>query len=317
MAQAIRRQTVTAQRGLGRGERREALTGWLFAMPWIIGFVVFTAGPMLYSVYTSFTEYNIIAAPKWIGLRNYTRLFNDPNFYISMRNTMWMVVFKTPLVIVISIAIALLLNIELPGGKAFRTIFYLPNVLAGVAAVFLWRWILAPQGLLNQGLGVFGINGPAWFVDPQWTKPGLVVMGMWWIGGNVLIYLASLKGIPRSMYEAAEIDGATGWKSTWHITLPLLSPTIFFQIVTGIIGAFQIFSTALIITGTESAQGGPGQSLLFYVLYLYNRAFGRVGRGGFQMGYAAAMAWVLFIIILAVTAFQLWAAKRWVHYETD
>ena len=145
---------------------------------------------------------------------------------------------------------------DMPGGKTFRTIFYLPNVLAGVAAVFLWRWILAPKGLLNQGLAIFGIDGPAWFVDPQWTKPGLVVMGMWWIGGSVLIYLASLKGIPRSMYEAAEIDGATGWKSTWHITLPLLSPTIFFQVVTGIIGAFQIFSTALIIIGNDATRAG-------------------------------------------------------------
>ena len=317
MAQAIQRQAATTRQKLGRGARREAMTGWMFALPWIIGFLLFTAGPMVFSIYTSFTDYNIIADPKWVGTRNYTRLFNDPNFYISLRNTFWMVIFKTPLVIVVSIAIALLLNMDLPGGKAFRTIFYLPNVLAGVAAVFLWRWILAPEGLLNNGLAVFGIDGPAWFVDPQWTKPGLTVMGMWWIGGNVLIYLASLKGIPRSMYEAAELDGATGWKSTWYITLPLLSPTIFFQVVTGIIGAFQIFSTALIITGAESAQGGPGQSMLFYVLYLYNRAFGRVGRGGFQMGYAAAMAWVLFVIILAVTLFQLWAAKRWVHYETD
>lgn len=317
MAQAIQRQAVVPRQKLGRSGRREAVTGWLFAAPWIIGFVVFTAGPMLYSLYTSFTRYNIIAAPRWVGTENYTRLFRDPNFYDSLANTMWMVVFKTPLVIVVSIAIALLLNMDLPGGKAFRTIFYLPNVLAGVAAVFLWRWILAPDGLLNQGLSVFGLRGPGWFVDPQWTKPGLVVMGMWWIGGNVLIYLASLKGIPRSMYEAAEIDGATGWKSTWYITLPLLSPTIFFQIVTGIIGAFQIFSTALIIIGNEPNKGGPGNSMLFYVLYLYNRAFGRQGAGGFQMGYAAAMAWVLFAIILAITLFQLWAAKRWVHYETD
>ncbi len=301
----------------GPRERREAMTGWLFAMPWIIGFIVFTAGPMLFSVYTSFTRYNIIASPRWVGLQNYTRLFNDPNFYTSLYNTFWMVIVKTPIVVIVSIVIALLLNMDVPGAKTFRTIFYLPSVLAGVAAVFLWRWILAPSGILNRALENIGLNGPAWFVDPAWTKPGLTIMGMWWIGGNVLIYLASLKGIPRSMYEAAEIDGATGWKSTWYITLPMLSPTIFFQVVTGLIGAFQIFSTALIITGTESAQGGPGRSLLFYVLYLYNRAFGRTGAGGFQMGYAAAMAWVLFVIILAITAVQLWFAKRWVHYETD
>jgi multiple sugar transport system permease protein len=317
MARAIPRQTAASGRPFWTTDRREALAGWLFAAPWIIGFIVFTAGPMLFSVYTSFTRYNITTPPEWVGTQNYVRLFNDPNFYTSLRNTFWMVIFKTPLVVLASIAIALLLNMDLPGGKTFRTIFYLPNVLAGVAAVFLWRWILAPNGLLNRGLAVFGIDGPAWFVDPQWTKPGLTLMGMWWIGGNVLLYLASLKGIPRSMYEAAEIDGATGWKSAWYITLPMLSPTIFFQVVTGIIGAFQIFSTALIITGTDSAQGGPGRSLLFYVLYLYNRAFGRTGVGGFQMGYAAAMAWVLFIIILAVTAVQLWFAKRWVYYESD
>jgi len=316
MAQSIRR-TATTVRPFWTAERREAMTGWLFAAPWIIGFLLFTAGPMLFSAYTSFTRYNITQAPRWVGLDNYERLFRDPNFFISLQNTFWMVIVKTPLVVVVSIVIALLLNMDLPGAKTFRTIFYLPNVLAGVAAVFLWRWIMAPEGLLNRGLGVFGIDGPAWFVDPQWTKPGLTIMGMWWIGGNVLIYLASLKGIPRSMYEAAEIDGATGWKSTWFITLPMLSATIFFQVVTGIIGAFQIFSTALIITGTESAQGGPGRSMLFYVLYLYNRAFGRTGTGGFQMGYAAAMAWVLFIIILLVTAVQLWFAKRWVYYETD
>jgi multiple sugar transport system permease protein len=320
MARVIPRQAAVSEKPFWNTERRESFTGWLFASPWIIGFIVFTAGPMLFSVYTSFTRYNITSPPQWIGTRNYVNLFNDPNFYVSLRNTFWMVAFKTPLVVVVSIAIALLLNMDLPGGKAFRTIFYLPNVLAGVAAVFLWRWILAPQGLFNRGLGLFGIEGPAWFVDPQWTKPGLVVMGMWWIGGNVLIYLASLKGIPRSMYEAAEIDGATGWKSTWYITLPMLSPTIFFQVVTGIIGVFQIFSTALIITGTAAGQGGPGKSLLFYVLYLYARAFNLPGsgsKGTLEMGYGAAMAWILFIIILAVTMVQLWFAKRWVYYESD
>lgn len=296
---------------------REELTGWLFVLPWLIGLVLFTAGPMLYSLYTSFTQYNIIAEPRWIGSENYERLFADPMFYKALENTFWMVIIKTPVVMVLSFGLAMLLNMDLPGDRTFRTIIYLPNVLSGVAAVFLWQWILAPRGLLNAGLDTIGINGPGWFVDPLWTKPGMVVMGTWWIGGNVLIYLAGLKGIPKELYDAAAIDGAVGWDRIRHVTLPLLSPTLFFEVVTNIIGTFQIFTTALILSGTQSALGGPGQSMLFYVLYLYNRAFGRVGQGGFQMGYASAMAWVLFLIILAVTAFQLWLSRRWVYYESE
>lgn len=320
MAQALQRQGTTVNRSFWHPGRREALVGWLFAAPWIIGFLLFTAGPMLFSLYASFTRYNLTTAPRWVGIGNYSALFNDPFFYKSLYNTFWMVIIKLPIVVVVSIAIALLLNMELPGGKFFRTVFYLPNVLAGVAAVFLWKWILMPNGILNRALAIFGITGPGWFVDPAWTKPGLVVMGMWWIGGNILIYLAGLKGIPQTLYEAAEIDGATGWSKTWHITLPLLSPTIFFQIVTGIIGTFQIFSTAFILTsggGQDVALGGPSQSLLFYVLYLYNRGFGKIGQGGFQMGYASAMAWILFAIILVITVVQLWFSKRWVFYETE
>ncbi len=298
---------------------REELVGWLFAMPWILGFLLFTVGPMLYSLYTSFTKYNIIADPRWIGLENYQDLFfNDPLFYKSLSNTFWMVIVKTPLVIVVAIALALLLNVEIPGGKFFRTIIYLPNVLSGIAAIFLWQWILAPNGLFNVALAEFGIRGPGWFVDPSWTKPGMVIMGMWWIGGNVLIFLAGLKGIPKELYEAADIDGADGWQKIRYITLPLLSPTIFFEVVTGIIGTFQIFTTAFILIGSKNSPVGElGQSMLFYVLYLYDRAFGKIGQGGFQMGYASAMAWVLFIIILVITFVQLRLAKRWVHYETE
>ncbi|MGH2544579.1 MAG: carbohydrate ABC transporter permease, partial [Ardenticatenaceae bacterium] len=198
-------------------------------------------------------------------------------------------------------------------------LIYMPNVLSGVAAIFLWKWILAPDGLLNRGLGIFGINGPGWFVDADWTKPGMVVMGMWWIGGNVLIYLAGLKGIPKSLYEAAEIDGAGDWAKMRYVTLPLLTPTIFFQVITGIIGTFQIFTTAYVLVGTgaDALTGGPGQSLLFYVLYLYRRAFGQLGPAGFQMGYASALAWILFIIILIVTFIQLRLANRWVYYESE
>jgi multiple sugar transport system permease protein len=228
-----------------------------------------------------------------------------------------MVLYKTPIVMVAALGIAMLLNLNLPGERLFRTIIYFPTVLAGVASIFLWQWILSPRGLLNEGLAVLGINGPGWFVDPHWTKPGLIVMGMWFIGTNVLIYLAGLKGIPRQLYEAAEIDGANAWNRMRHITLPMISPAIFFEVITGIIGTFQIFTTAYIISGTRSHFGGPQQSMLFYVLYLYNRAFGRVGPKGLQMGYAAALAWILFIIILLVTAIQLIGARRWVHYESD
>jgi multiple sugar transport system permease protein len=305
-------------RSAGRFLSREGIMGWLMASPWIIGFLLFTAGPMLFSLYASFTDYNIIAAPRWIGTHNYENILtNDPMFWRSLSNTFWLVIFKVPIVLAVSLGIALLLRRRLPGNKLFRAIIYLPNVFSGIATIFLWQWILAPQGLFNQSLSVFGIDGPAWFTDPNWTKPGLIVMGMWWIGGNVLIFLAGLNDIPKEMYEAASIDGANAWTQLWRITLPLLTPTIFFQMVTLIIGTFQIFATAYIIAGQNSALGGPGQSLLFYVLYLYNRAFGRVGVGGLQMGYASALAWILFLIILAITFVQLRLARRWVYYESE
>lgn len=316
MAITAERSKTAQPRPFLRPAIRAELAGWLFASPWIIGFILFTAAPMIFSIYASFTQYNITTPPKWIGLGNYRALLQDPLFYTGLKNTFWMVIVKTPIVIVVSISMALLLAMDVPGGRFFRTIFYLPNVLAGVAAVFLWKWILAPDGLLNRGLAVIGItNGPAWFSDPAWTKPGLVVMGMWWIGGNVLIYLAGLKGIPKELYEAGSLDGAVGWAKFRYITLPMLSPTIFFQVVTGVIGAFQIFSTAFIISNSDPFYAR--QSLLFYVLYLYYRAFGKLGPSGFQMGYASAMAWILFVIIMAFTLFQLWLSRRWVYYESE
>ena len=317
----------SAGHAAGRPRRRkrllhgEALTGWLFVTPWIVGFSAFTLGPMLFSLYASFTEYNIIRAPEWVGLQNFREIFLDDRFFwISLQNTFWMVGVKTPIVIVVALTIAVLLNMNLPGTRAFRTIVYLPAVLSGVAAIFLWEWILEPNGLLNSGLDVFGIRGPAWFSDAAWTKPGMVVMGLWWIGTDVIIYLASLRGIDPTLYEAAEIDGAGGWAKNWYITVPLLTPTTFFLIITSIIGTFQIFTTAYIITTdpTVTTLGGTEHSLLFYVLYLYKYAFGDSsvpGTSGLAMGYASALAWILFVIILVITVIQLRLAKRWVHYE--
>jgi multiple sugar transport system permease protein len=293
--------------------RREAAYGYLFALPFIVGFLSLTLGPMLFSLYASFTEYGIVTAPKWIGLENYNEIFRfDEKFRISLRNTVFYVMIKTPLAISLALGLAMLLNMNIPFKAFFRTIFYLPTVLTGVAAVFLWVWVLNPTGLLNRGLGLVGINGPNWFYDPNWSKPGLVVMAMWYVGGPMLIFLAGLNGIPVQLYEAAEIDGAGALRRFWSVTIPMLSPTIFFLVVTNIIGAFQVFTSAYVVSTTAgTVAGDPAQSLLFYEVYLYERAFKNL-----EMGYASALAWILFAIVMAITGLQLWLAKKWVHYET-
>lgn len=294
--------------------RREAITGYLFAMPFIFGFLALTLGPMLFSLYASFSDYNVTSAPKWIGMDNYEYILTkDDRFRKSLGNTAYYVALKTPLVILTSLTLALLMRVEVPGRRVFRTLYYLPSVLTGVSTIFLFIWVLSPTGLLNSGLNAIGITGPNWFFDPQWTKPGLVVMQLWMIGTPILIMLAGLNGIPRDLYEAADIDGAGPWSKFWKITIPMLSPTLFFLVVTEIIFAFQVFNSAYVISTTVGtrAAGEPAQSLLFYEVYLYLRAFRDL-----QMGFASALAWILFAIIMAVTGFQLWLSKRWVYYET-
>jgi multiple sugar transport system permease protein len=291
--------------------RREALTGYLFASPWIIGFLFLTLGPMLFSLYASFTTYDIVNAPHWIGLANYNFIFHhDPDFPTALQNTFVYVLMKTPIVISVALFIAILMNQNVPGVKFFRTIFYMPTVITGVAAIFLWIWVLSPTGILNSGLGYLHISPKNWFYDPSWSKPGLVIMGTWYIGSPVLILLAGLTGVPKHLYEAAEIDGAGMFRKFWNVTLPMLSPTLFFIVLTNIIGAFQVFNSAFVISTTAgSAPGDPQQSLLFYEVYLY------VHFKALEMGYACALAWILFAIILAVTLFQLWLSRKWVYYE--
>jgi multiple sugar transport system permease protein len=293
-------------------DRREALIGYLFLLPWIVGFLGLTLGPMLFSLYASFTQYNIVSAPKWTGFYNYGLILKtDSDFRIALFDTFWYVIVRTPVHLVVALILALLLNLKLRGTNLFRTIFYSPTVLGGVSAIFLWIWILNPQGLINRGLGVFHIPGPNWFYDPTWSKPGLVIMSLWQIGGAMVIFLAGLNAIPRTLYEAGQIDGATGWTRFWRITLPLLSPSIFFLVVVNIIGGFQVFNQAYVVSTTTSANpGDPAKSLLFYEILIYLHAFKNL-----EMGYATALSWILFVIVMAITVFNLWLSRRWVYYE--
>jgi multiple sugar transport system permease protein len=298
--------------------RREALTGYLFALPWIFGFLTLLLGPMLFALYASFTRYNVVSDPQWIGLNNYAFIFTqDERFRIALTNQLYYVAVKTPVVIVAALLLAMLLNVDVPGQRLFRTIVYMPTIVSGVAMVYLWVWVMNPEGLLNRGLDLVGIRGPNWFYDPAWTKNGLVVMQLWVLGNSVLLLLAGLKGIPRHLYEAAEIDGAGAWSKFWNVTVPMLSPTLFYVIVTSIIFAFQAFDHPYVISSIVGGQGGsvgnpgdPAQSLLFYEIYLFLRAFRDL-----EMGFASALAWILFVIIMAFTAIQFWISRRWVHYE--
>lgn len=292
---------------------QEGITGWMFVLPWVIGFLTFGLGPMIFSLYVSFTRFDIVNPPKWIGLTNYQFIFqHDPNFPVSLYNTIWLVVIKTPIVMVGSLILALLLNQKIPGQRIFRTIYYMPVVITGVAAIFLWVWLLYPRGLVNEVLTWLHLQGPLWFFDPSWTKPAMVFMGMWYIGGGMLLLLAGLNGIPQQLYEAADVEGAGPFRKFFNITIPMLSPTLFYMVLTNIIGGFQVFNSAYVIStssGVGTNPGDPQKSLLFYEVNLF------VHFKSLEMGYASALAWILFVIILAITLFQLWLGKRWVYYE--
>jgi multiple sugar transport system permease protein len=297
------------KKGLSR-KAKDNLAGYLFISPWIIGFIGLTLGPLLFSLAASFTDYNITSKMNFVGLDNFKRMFTmDDLFRTSLYNTLYYVIFSVPLTTAGAILLGVLLNQKVKGMKVFRTIYYLPAVLSGVAVYFLWMQLLSPStGLVNTMLSWFGIEGPAWLFDPEWTKPALLLMKMWSVGGGMLLYLASLQGVSSQMYEAADIEGATSWQKFFHITLPMISPIIFFDVITSTIGSFQIFQEAYVMT--ENGSGGPGNSLLFYNLHMWNNAF-----EVFNMGYASAMAWLLFIIVMILTVVNMKLGKRWVHYE--
>jgi multiple sugar transport system permease protein len=293
---------------LRRQHRRDF---WLFLSPWIIGFVLFGAGPIIASLFLSFTDYDIFNRPNWVGMANYHKLLaDDPLIYKALWNTLFYTVFAVPLGAASALLMAVLLNQKIRGVSIWRTVYYLPTVVSGVAMAVLWRWIFNPEvGLLNTLLRpllrLFNLPDPSWLVDPHLIKPAYVMMSMWGVGGSMIIFLAGLQSIPRHLYEAAEIDGAGRWGQFRHVTLPMLTPAVFFVLTMGIIGSFQIFTQAYVMTGR-----GTDNAALYYVLYLFDQAFRY-----FRMGYAAAMAWALFVVVLAVTVIQFRLARRWVYYE--
>jgi multiple sugar transport system permease protein len=307
----------TIPRRRGGLRRRQAIYGYLFISPWIIGFLAFTAFPMIYGGYLSLTDYDGLTSPSWVGLDNYTRVFNgsDPLVTKSLSNTVWYVAVAVPATLVVGLALAMLLNQPVRGIALFRTLFYVPSVVPVVASIAILSWVFHGRfGLLNVLLDKVGIIGPGWLTDPAWIKTTVVLWTVWGVGGTMIIYLAGLQAIPQQLYEAAEIDGAGVIRRFFSITIPMLSPTILFNLVVGVINSFQVFIPALLLSGNDqfTPAGGPLNSLLFYVLYVWQNAFVY-----FRMGYAAALSWLLFLVVLLVTFVLFRFSRNLVYYETD
>ncbi len=295
------------QQSLSRRFRRN-LPGYLFILPWLIGFVVFTMGPFIASLYLSFTDWRILGTPNWVGFDNYRRILTtDQLFRITLKNTVYYAIFHVIAINVVSLALAQLLNQKLRGFVLFRTLFYLPTVTSGVATALVFSLMFnGNTGLINAALRLVGIKGPNWLFSETWTMPALITISIWDLGVPMLIYLAALQNVPIELNEAAMIDGANRWQRFRNVLLPLISPTIFFNVMVSVIGSFKVFTLAKVIT-----EGGPANSTLFYVLYLYRQAFESL-----RMGYATALGWILFLIIFALSGIQILASRRWVYYES-
>lgn len=294
---------------MSKGERKKMIIGLLFVSPWLLGFIIFYIYPFLASIYYSFTVYHIISPPEFVGLRNYADLITrDPLFVKSIVNTLYYAGISLPLGIIMGVIIALMLNTKIKGMVFFRTIFFLPVIVPFAAHAILWKWILHPKlGIVNYFIELFGVKQPpGWFQVPGWSKPALIVMTLWASGQAIIIYLAGLQDIPKTLYEVADLDGANWIQKTRSITLPMISNVVLFNLVMGLIHAFQFFTQPFIIT---KGTGRPMDSMLMYNLYLYQRAF-----KFFDMGYACAMAWMLFVAIILVTLFVFKTSKTWVFY---
>ena len=292
-----------------RRTRQNFWLGVFFLSPWLIGFILFTLYPLAASLVYSFSEYHSRKPLVWVGLDNYTTMFTDKLFWTSLWNTIYMVIFAVPITLVTSFLCAVLLNLKVIGQSIYRVIYFLPSIVPTVASTLLWLWILNPQaGVLNTLLGYIGIQGPNWLSDPMWSKPSLILLGMWGMGGTIIIYLSGLQDVPVSLLEAAELDGASWWQRLRYITIPMVSPITLFNLITGMIFMFQYFAQAYVFRGTQGL-GSPLNSTLFYSVYLFQTGFQYL-----KIGYASAMAWVLFLVILGCTVLMLKVSDRFTYY---
>ncbi len=308
-------QTERGLRFFQRLSFEETLFGWLFIVPAVLGLLFFRLGPVFASFYLSFTKYEIITAPQWIGFANYTKLIKDALWLRSIEVTLWYVVLFVPLSLTFAYAVALLMSRNVRGITTYRTLWYLPSVVPVVASATIWRWGLNPEfGPINYPLKVLGLPAPRWLTDPDWIVPSIVFIGLWGLGNSVLIFLASIVSVPRTFYEAAEVDGANGLARFRHVTLPLTSSIIFYQLIVTVINSFQVFGVAyvLFVSNPSASSAGPNNAALFYVLYMFRNAFGY-----FRNGYASAMAWILFLVVMLLTIFLFYSQRRWVYYETE
>jgi multiple sugar transport system permease protein len=288
-----------------------AVWGYIFLFPWALGLIIFFLGPIFASAYYGFTEYDVLSPPRFIGLANYAKAFTgDELFWPSLGRTFRYSIVVVPVGIVGSLILALLLNQKVKGTNLFRTVFFLPSLTPAVALALLWAWLFHPMlGPINLFLGLFGIQGPAWLASKDWALPALVIVSLWGGigGGRMMIFLAGLQGVPQELYEASEIDGAGTWRKFWSVTLPMISPTMFFNLILGVIGALQVFTLAYVATA-----GGPSYATWFYALHIYRQSFEY-----FRMGYGSALAWIFVVILLFFTYFQITLSRRWVYYAGE
>jgi multiple sugar transport system permease protein len=300
--------TAPRARRFLKPQTRHTINGLLFAAPWLIGIALFWLYPILASAYYSFTKFNGIQTPQWVGLANYAELFtNDANFSAAVYNTLYFALVSIPLAIIVSFALAMLLNVDISGRVVYRTIYFLPTLVPEVALALVWVYLFTPgTGLINLPFDWLGLRGPCWLTCPEWSRPTIVLLALWIIGNQVILYLAGLQDVPQDLYDAANVDGANPWHKFRHVTVPLMTPVVFFHLVTSVIGALQFFTVPYIMTG---GTGFPANSTLFYSIHMYKTAFHH-----FEMGYASAMAWLLFLVTLVVTLVIFRTSRLWVFY---